>query len=389
MLGYLELSVKAVVPIKISHSDTEEKQIKERPKTEEKHKNDEFLALKPITKTWNWSRLPTQSCKVPNKIYKTISLGKNGFSCLQFSRSGSHIAAAVLSKIVVHDILSGNEVAVLSSHIGFIYELDWSCDDKYLLSVSNDCRGAVWDINQTTPLFILPHPSYVYCGKWFGDEEHIVTGGKDHLLRYWSKNDDGFQLLEEIGGHSGFISSLACQDNSVIISGDSHGCIMVRKLSNDGWNLMKKLSFPEISQKVIDSILILCSKRRIIISVRSRSSYLVDIVSGIILQAYKSSINTYARSVSCLTPCGSFLFSFCQNGDVGIWEVNTGKMFASYDNLFPIDRLAELSGCIRYHPHEHMVGVIASVQNSPLLILKYELTDDDDTKRLGLKFSVK
>lgn len=250
--------------------------------------------------------------------------------------------------------------------------MDWSFDDKYLLSVSSDCRGVIWSIDHKTPIFVLPHPSYVYCGKWFGGNDEIVTGGKDHLIRLWRKSENGFDLIEEICGHSGFVSCLTEHNGSMLISGDSLGCIIIRKRCHNEWNLIKKLNFSEISQHVVDSIHIHSSQRRIVITVRSRCSYLVDIVGGVILQEYKSSTTTFSRSVSCLTPCGSFLLSFCQNGDLGVWEVNTGKLFASYNNLFPVDRLSELSGCIHYHPHEHMVGIVALGPNYPILVLKYE-----------------
>ncbi|KAK6632982.1 hypothetical protein RUM43_012725 [Polyplax serrata] len=387
LYGTLQISVKGVVPIRANRKKKEEK-LNKRPLTVGKEKPETLLTLKPVPKTWEWSRLPTQSCKVPNKIHKTLNLGKNGVSCIRFSNSGAHFAAAVLSLIVVYEVISGNEVVRLHSHIGFIYELDWSFDDKYLLSVSNDCMGAVWLVNQTAPVFVLPHPSYVYCGRWLTGADQIITGGKDHLIRYWRKTDDSFHLVEEIGGHSGFISALATQDEFLLISGDSLGTIMIRKLSGDSWVLTKKLSFSEMAHKVIDSILVHSSRRRVIVSVRSKSSHLVDFVSGIILQTYKSAVNTFARSVSCLTPCGSYLFSFCQNGDVGVWEVNTGKMFASYSSVFPIDRLNELSGYIDYHPHEHMVGIVALVQNYPLLILKFDPAKNDE-ENLGLSFCKK
>ena len=391
--GFIEISIKEIVSNKMTQISPEIQKGRRKFSEEENNlKADDALpppssneSKKNLLKIFKWSRLPTQSCKIPNKVHKSFGFGKNSFTCLQFSRSGIYIAAGMSSKIFIYDVISCEEVNHLTGHIGYIYEIDWSFNDKYLLSVSNDCQGIIWSLNQKNPLFILPHPSFIYCGRWVTDEE-VITGGKDHLIRYWCKNTgEEFNLVEEIGGHSGFISCLVLCNGSLLISGDSLGFIMIRKLIDNSWILQKKLSFPETCNKVIDFIAVQSSQRRIIISVRSQNSYLVDFVSGIILQTYKSLSSSCVRSVSTLTPCGSYLFSFCQNGNIGVWEVNTGKFFASYNNLFPNDRMTELSGCMHYHPFEHMIGITVLIENHPLLVLKYDVKEND-SKKLGLDF---
>lgn len=343
--------------------------------------------IKPNLIIYQWSRLPTQSCKIPNKIHKTINVGRTGASCVQFSRTGTFVAFASGHRILVHNVMTGEEVASLNGHNGLIYELDWFENDLFLLSVSGDCAAAVWSVNpiNKAPLFILPHPSFVYCGKWFGSSQNLVTGCKDHMIRYWSKSEDSFELVEEIGGHVGFVSALATQDNSLLFSGDSSGCVMIRKLCNNKWMLLKQLTFYEISHNVIDSIHLHPGRRRILLTLRARGSFMIDTSAGVIIQTYKAMVNMCARSTSCLTPCGSFVLSFCQSGELNVWEVNTGKMIATYDNLFPIERLSELSGSIHYHPFEHMAAFCLLGTNYPVLLLKSDHAADD-SKKLGLTF---
>ena len=264
--------------------------------------------------------------------------------------------------------------------------MDWSRDDKYLLSVSSDCTSAVWSLDAKVPSFVLPHPSFVYCGRWIGSDEALVTGGKDHVIRYWVREGDSFELKEEIGGHHGFVTALAVGD-SVLFSGDSNGCLAVRKLTENSWTLVKRLTFEETSQKTIDSIHLHLGSRRVLLTLRGRGSFMVDVIAGVVLQTYKAMVNVCARSVSCLTPCGSSLFSFCQNGDLNVWEVNTGKLTAVYGSLFPVDRLNELGSCIDYHPLEHMLAFTVLGHNYPVYLLKFERSPKSgDSKKLGLTF---
>lgn len=263
--------------------------------------------------------------------------------------------------------------------------MDWSPDDKYILSVSGDCTGAIWSLSSKTLDFILPHPSFVYCGKWLGSSEALVTGGKDHMIRYWRKEGESFELKEELGGHHGFVTALAVQGSSLLFSGDSNGILAVQKFNeSSNWTCIKRLTFDEISHKVIDSIHPHLGHRRILLTLRGKGSVMVDVVAGVILQTYKAMVNICARSVSCLTPCGSLLFSFCQNGDLNVWEVNTGKLLAVYENLFPVDRLNELGSCVHYHPFEHMIAFTVLGHCYPVYLLKYEQSPKTGDLKLHL-----
>lgn len=345
---------------------------------------------RPEMKLTKWSRLPTQSCKIPNHVSKIINVGRKGGSYVRFGRVGRHVAVASLSRIFVYDVLSGEEVADLNGHNGLVYELDWSPeDDKFLLSASGDCTAAVWSISSKTPLYLLPHPSFVYCGKWLGSSEELLTGGKDHVVRRWRKRGDAFELIEEMGGYHGFITSLAVSGDSVFFSGDSQGCVTIRKRCQDseGWILMKKITFEDTLQKAaVDAIHVHPGGRRILLTLRGKGSFAVDLIAGVVLQNYKAMVNVCARSISCLTPCGSFVYFFCQNGELNVWEVDTGKLSAVYENLFPADSLTELGSCIDYHPFEHLMAFTVLGQNYPAYVLSYEggSPKKDDSKTLGL-----
>lgn len=338
----------------------------------------------PFTPVFQWSRLPTQSCKIPNELHMVLCFGNRGSSCVRFSRGGSRLAVASGKRIYIYNVITWTEQFTLKGHDGFIYDIDWSEEDVYLLSVSNDCTCIVWNLTEKAQSFILPHPSYVYCGKWINSYTSLITGCKDHLMRCWMLREENFELVEEIQGHSGFVTAIALQGTSTLISGDSNGCIIIHMFHNNQWTIMKQLELSETSLGIIDSIQVCNGRNRVIVSSRSKGSFMLDLKIGVITQKYKAMGNVILRSVPCLSPCGYLFFAFCQNGEVGVWNAHTAKHLASYENLYPIKGLSEICGSMHYNPFDHMIAIAALDYDYPVLLIKYG--EKDDSKKLGLVY---
>ncbi|XP_063217241.1 jouberin-like isoform X2 [Bacillus rossius redtenbacheri] len=98
----------------------------------------------------NWSRLPSQSCRVPNRRALTLDTPPRGCFAVSFSSSGLFLACALASQdtfaIAVYTIPEGMEYVRLPAHQGLVYDLRWSHDDAALLSASADCTACVWDV---------------------------------------------------------------------------------------------------------------------------------------------------------------------------------------------------------------------------------------------------
>lgn len=77
---------------------------------------------------------------------------------------------------------------------------------------------------------ILPHPSYVYCAEYNNDV--ILTGCYDCILRLWTSTYNKWTLCQEMKQHKGFISSIAHLKNTVL-SADSQGIIIEWLLTNN------------------------------------------------------------------------------------------------------------------------------------------------------------
>ncbi|KAJ4921303.1 hypothetical protein JOQ06_000783 [Pogonophryne albipinna] len=89
-----------------------------------------------------WSRLPGQVCRIPNRPLLSLRGGQYGCLTLQFSHSGTRLAAACADRdsfpVIVYEIPSGKALMVFSGHLKIVYDLCWSSDDCSLLSASSD-----------------------------------------------------------------------------------------------------------------------------------------------------------------------------------------------------------------------------------------------------------
>lgn len=115
------------------------------------------------------SRAEKEPCVVPNRLLFSLPVGPNGAMVVRFSHSGEYLAVAAESSsspmatistssasllptatpysIIIFHSNTGKEVFTFpNAHYGVIYDLQWSLDDGYLLSVSSDSTIKVWDV---------------------------------------------------------------------------------------------------------------------------------------------------------------------------------------------------------------------------------------------------
>lgn len=383
--GSLYVRVKGVVPSKplVTLSTPDRSSSKDVPDVASPA---EASSAAPKISVAEWSRLPTQSCKLPNNKYADVPVSRRGASCVAFSHSGMFLACGSFAKLVVFNVVERKETARLAGHSGLVYEVDWSWDDTLLLSVSADCSAMVWSMKPLTktPLFVLPHPSFVYCGKWLWSGGRLVTGGKDSTMRLWENSEFGFELLEEIEGHHGFISAVETRGDSLMFSGDSLGEVVMWTLEEGNWAISRKFSLRETAGAVVDAIHLHPGQRRIVVTSRGRGSIMLDVAAGVAVHTYRET-HLNARSVTCLSPCGSLLFSFSPCNIINVWEFDTGNLVATYNQVFPDIGLSqtELSGSITYHSLEHMAAFAVLGCNYPVVLLDFDY-HNDRSARLGL-----
>ena len=319
-----------------------------------------------------WTRLPGQTCKIPDQnIYNLETLTK-GARCIVFSSDGRYLAASCpISKehsvILIYSVTSGKLELTLDGHKGPIYSLHWHRED-YLLSASGDTTVKIWSpkskgaqIERAT----LEHPCYIYSAKFHPNSANLLaTAGYDNVIRIWMKeisdddeDDENLPLQEsidkrnkkktdanlryimkhELVSHKSYINCVVFDiDGQLLFSGDNTGGIRVwephiqespsgtpsaiptskQMFKNTLWYLKKKLEFKEIVGNPITSIHIHPGGRRLLVQCRSLISpgsiLMIDLKLNLIMQTF-SGIQSFRKTTGgCITPCGTYVFAGSQ-----------------------------------------------------------------------------
>ncbi|KAJ5549757.1 hypothetical protein N7535_002301 [Penicillium sp. DV-2018c] len=107
-----------------------------------------------------------------------------------FSPGSKVIAAAGDSKVIsLYDSSSGNRIAYLTGHTGWITSLAWSSTGEFLLSGSFDGKIKVWSMETKTCVATIPEiEKTVWSAKWLpkiGRAEGFVLGGANCSIDFY------------------------------------------------------------------------------------------------------------------------------------------------------------------------------------------------------------
>ncbi|XP_012982756.1 jouberin isoform X3 [Mesocricetus auratus] len=333
-----------------------------------------------------WKRLPGQACRIPNKHLFSLNAGERGCFCLDFSHNGRILATACASRdgypIILYEIPSGRFMRELCGHLNIIYDLDWSKDDRYLVTASSDGTARVWknEINSTSTFRVLPHPSFVYTAKFHPTTQNlVVTGCYDSIVRVWilDSKDDGILLVRQLDAHKSFVNSICFDEEGYhMYSGDCIGVIVVWDTyvkvtdlhhSVRHWTINKEIKETEFRGVPISYLEVHPNGKRLLIHTKDSTLRIMDLR---ILAARKfvGAANYREKIHSTLTPCGSFLFSGSEDGIVYVWNPETGEQVAMYSDLPFKSTIRDIS----YHPFENMVAFCAFGQSEPVLLYVYD-----------------
>ncbi len=89
--------------------------------------------------------------------------------------------------VILWDIATDKLVRVISGHQSAITDLDFSADDRFLLTASRDRTARVWDIAnpRKLPIVLDDHNDWVLSASFDQSDTFIVTGSKDSYIRKW------------------------------------------------------------------------------------------------------------------------------------------------------------------------------------------------------------
>lgn len=258
----------------------------------------------------------------------------------------------------------------------------------------------------------LPHPSYVYCGKFFPEAPHyIVTGCYDHVARVWARlrpsRSRQYELVQELEAHESFVNAVCIQPKvETCLTGDGLGVIvvwLVRKSKRSPikreWTIARKIKIRELEGVPINTILMHPMGSRMLVHSRNNGLRLLDLASGVVVRKFEGlknhryflqvhffknervDVRTFFRIqvTACISPCGSLLFCGNEDSSLNVWNVDNGKLLATYE----IDRLEKAVSCVDYHPYDHVMAFTIFGSPVPVKILRYDR--DADGTNVGLK----
>lgn len=142
----------------------------------------------------------------------------------------------------------------------------------------------------------MPHPSYVYCGKFdAGSASIVATGCYDRIARIWirGRKSKNRNLSQELEGHEGFINSMCFQKNSNLLTADSVGIIILwtvkrsrRASSRKEWHISRKIRVREIDGVIINTIALHPLESRLLVHSRNNGLRMLDLATGVVLKKY-------------------------------------------------------------------------------------------------------
>ncbi|KAI5712105.1 hypothetical protein M8J75_005901 [Diaphorina citri] len=327
-------------------------------------------------KPWQWTKLPGESCQVPNSKLLSLYGGPDGTLAAKFSPNGLKLAVAQHNQVSVFSIPEGTLLRLYNAHSGLIYSIAWHEDNIKFLTTSADRTVCVWSLSQgNDPVWILPHPCYVYDGLFI--HSTIITCCYDGVLRVWKCADmksadwsSCAELTDELYGHTGYVNALCYNAiTSVLYSGDSHGVIIAWRLGEKTkrWCQERTIHINGLQDVVINSLLVY-GRSCLIVHTQDSILRMIDAASGVVLQWYKGCMNDSMNTGCTLSPCRSLLFSASEDGSVYVWECHTGLLRGVYLSLGSPGPIA-----LHYHPHDHMIliGLYSNQANPPLCVLSF------------------
>ncbi|KAJ9586462.1 hypothetical protein L9F63_019900, partial [Diploptera punctata] len=324
-----------------------------------------------------WSRMPSQSCKIPNHRKLTLPTASRGCFYVKFSNSGLNLACSIVTEekynVIVYSIPDGKELVQFLGHQGLVYDLHWSPKDTMLLSASADCTACLWDMEarKSAPMQMLPHPSFVYCAQFHcGNSSVLVTGCCDHIVRIWTRQNKSsqYELIQELEGHTGFVSAVTMSTNGMLYSADSLGLIIEWMGAKGKLKKQWNIDIRELRDCVINKLHLHPGGQRLLIHVRDSRLRMLDLSTASIIQWFHGALNHRVQTSACLSPCGGLVLAASEDGTARVWNADTGEQLAIYSGL----QFIKAASGVDYHPYEHMAAFASFGSPAQVIIADYE-----------------
>jgi jouberin len=328
-------------------------------------------------------RPANRRCTIPRRLKAQIPAGERGALALQFNRNGNVLAVAIqeLNDYVIQffDSDGMRKFATVRAHVDLIYELQWSPDDRLLLSASADGMVKVWKgdgkhkLKQT-----LVHPSYIYSAKFHPqDDRLIVTAGIDRVIRLWDRPRE--EIMREFAGHETRVNSITFSpDGKNLFSGDADGIIIVwntdlTERGLDGFTRAKIVREGEIMKVPITHLEMGRSNFSLIVQTRDNMVRVFETKVMVPAQRYSGLVCRRFQMMSTFSPDSQFILGGSEDGSVVLWTTKKGEIVAVKEWNCKFDHPVT---AVAWNRVENMVAFSSFGDAQPILVFF-----DPDTRR--------
>jgi WD40 repeat protein len=114
---------------------------------------------------------------------------------LAFSPNGKILAFGDESgNVVLYDMQKEEEIRTLTSHAARVTDIEFSNNDKLMVTTSTDGTANIWNIDNLNdlPTILNDHDDWVWGASFSPDNEHLVTASKDSYVRVWPTKPDEY-----------------------------------------------------------------------------------------------------------------------------------------------------------------------------------------------------
>jgi jouberin len=361
-----------------------------------------------------------------------LQAGSQGAMCVRFSNSGRQLAVACCGEKVfpvrIYEPDTGLiEMELRPPHFSVVYDLQWSDDDRHLVTASADGTSQVWRINgpprEPSPedmdalpteggeegearppppeaeeegekdygklprlVTTLQHkpPCYVYCVALPRVEAPLrgrdaplaaITGAFDRSVRVW----DALRGVDVglLGGailHEGYVNSITAEKRTGrLYTGDAIGCIIVWKRSGEAldprsYSVLHRIQKLDLVNKPITSLMVHPTRRKgqLLVLSHQNTLRLIDLYTYRAVNSGYAGINCASSKIRAIfSPDGKYVVAGSDDGKLRVWDAQSGKpVQCALNGLGFSGTLYDVA----WHPSQHLVALAAFGEDMPVLM---------------------
>jgi len=254
--------------------------------------------------------------------------------CMDFSNDGKRLlTGSADNTIKLWNTQTGEELATFTGHSELVFSVRFSNDQKKIISGSWDGTVRIWDVATTEQLqYLSLENGSSYDTHFYQGDIYAITAGLDKTLKMWEI--DSKQQVKDFKGHTDVIQSVALHPlKAQMATASWDGKIKI-------WDIAT-----ELQQKRLEihngPVYGISYDHRGALIATGGADRIIKIINTITWEVEKELTgHTGAVTTIRFTPDDRYLVTASDNGEVIIWDIQSGKEIVTYLILNESDWMA-------------------------------------------------